>query len=122
MFRIYNSSNLVVLANVNCNFHVDGQRVKAGSLYDGEERWVVFPQERLQGWFEVEDLARKVGKTIEDMCRERTLLNRTKQLTMLLELEFRDELGEERRLPPRHWYFDFVRWSWIPHIGERASL
>lgn len=123
MFQIRNPSNLIVHARVNCNFRLYGQPVKAGSLYDGEERWVVFPQQDSQGWFTVESLLRQGAKDVEDLCRERTAANRKVQLTMLLELEFQDELGGHRNLPARHHYFDFVRWVWIPHLGEsKASI
>ena len=44
--------------------------------------------------------------------------NRKEQLTMMLELEFWDELGARRKLPPRHHYFDFDRWLWIPQLAE----
>lgn len=118
LFQIANPSNLVVRVLVNCNFRVYGQRVKAGSLYDGEEKWIVFPQQHSQGWFRVEDLLLQRGKKVEDLCRECTEDNRKKQLTMLLELEFWDEVGNNRKLPSRHHYFDFPRWSWIPNLGE----
>ncbi len=53
------------------------------------------------------------------MINETTAANSGHQLTMFLELEFWDELGNTRKLPPRTHYFDFGRWLWIPHITER---
>lgn len=117
LFRIHNGSNLVVRAKVNCNLRVYGEPVKAGALYDGEDTWRVFPQEFAQGWFEVSALVKQKGKDVAQMVKESTQQNRGEQLTMLLELEYTDELSAHRKLPPREYYFDFFRWAWIPHLA-----
>jgi hypothetical protein len=52
------------------------------------------------------------------MIAEATPTNIEHQLTMRLELEFWDELGSRRKLPPMRHYFDFVQWVWIPYITE----
>jgi hypothetical protein len=122
LFRIHNTSTLLVRATVKCNFRVYGEPVKYAPPYDGEEVWLVFPQQRSQGWFEIEILLQRKGKTVAAMIAESTLANRENQLTMLLELEFQDELGSTRKLPSRPHYFDFDRWGWIPHITERRQL
>jgi hypothetical protein len=115
MFRIHNQSRLVVRAKVACNFRVYGDPIKYGPLYDGEELWLVFPGQTV---FEIEQLVQMKGKTVATMMRESTPTNREHQLTMLLEIEFEDELGSKRPLPRRMHYFDFDRWLWIPHIAE----
>jgi len=118
LFRIHNPSNLVLRASVACNFRVYGEPVDPGTAYNGQDAWLVFPQEMNQGWFEIESLLNKKGKTVASMIAESTPANRTDQFTMLLELEFWDELGARRKLPARARYFDFDRWAWIPHITE----
>ena len=82
---------------------------------------LLFPQQMCQGWFEVESLVQKQGKTVVSMIQESTPANRREQLTMNLELEFRDEFGERRKLPNRRHYFDFDRWAWIPHLSQREQ-
>ncbi len=118
LFRIHNPSTLIVRATVACNFLVYGESIKADSAYDGEETWLAFPQQVTQGWFEIESLLQKKGKGVTSMIEESTPINRKDQLTMLLELEFWDELGARRKLPARSHYFDFDRWVWIPQITE----
>jgi hypothetical protein len=123
LFRIHNPSTLIVRATVACNFRIYGDLIKAGPAYDGEDVWLVFPQQMSQGWFEIESLLQKKGKGVAAMIAECTQANRKDQLTMFLELEFWDELGTRRKLPARSHYFDFDRWAWIPYITEaRQSL
>jgi hypothetical protein len=107
-----------VRARVNCNFRVYGAPINADPLYDGKDIWVVFPQQFSQGWFEVDSLLQKKGKGVAAMIAECTPANRKDQFTMLLELEFWDELGARRKLPGRPHYFDFERWTWIPQLAE----
>jgi hypothetical protein len=122
LVKLHNSSGLLVWARLSCNFRVYGEPVTFGELYDGERRWLLFPQQFSQGWFELETLVQMKGKTVATMISESTVANRKRQLTMAMELEFWDELGAHRRLPPRPHYFDFDRWAWIPELGEpRAS-
>ena len=118
LFRIHNPSTLVVRARVACNFRIYGEPVGADPLYDGKETWLLFPQQTSQGWFETESLVQKKGKSVATMIGECTATNRHEQLTMVLELEFWDELGARRRLPGRPHYFDFDRWAWIPRLAE----
>ena len=118
LVRIHNPSTLVVRAKVNFNFRVYGERVDSKSLYDGQETWLVFPQQLSQGWFEIEDIVQRKGKTVAAMIAERTPVNREDQLSAVLELEFWDELGANRKLPGRPHYFDFDRWAWIPRLAE----
>ena len=118
LVRIHNPSTLVVRARVNFNFRVYGERVDSKSLYDGQETWLVFPQQLSQGWFEIEEIVQRKGKTVAAMMAERTPANREDQLSAVLELEFWDELGAKRKLPGRPHYFDFDRWAWIPRLAE----
>lgn len=119
LVQLSNSSPLVVHARLNCNFRLYGHPVDWGRLYNGEEEWVLFPQQLSQGWFEIESLVQKRGRTVASLISESTDANRVEQLTMKLEMEFRDEFGERRKLPPREHYFDFERWAWIPQLGHR---
>ena len=121
LFRLHNASQLVVRAKVACNFRLYGSPVEAGNLYDGQEAWLVFPQQTSQGWFEIESLLAKKGKTIVKLIAESAPSNRKDQFTMDLQLDFSDELGATRTLPSRRHYFDFDRWQWIPQLGEGAS-
>ena len=118
LVRIHNPSPLVVRARVNFNFRVYGDPVESKSLYDGKEIWLIFPQQVSQGWFEVEDIVQRKGKTVSAMIAERTAVNSADQLSAVLELEFWDELGANRRLPARPHYFDFDRWAWIPRLAD----
>jgi hypothetical protein len=122
LVQLHNPSTLIVRAKINFNFRVYGQPVTAGALYDGNEVWLLFPQQMSQGWFEIESLLQKNGKTVAAMIEECTGANRKDQLTMELELEFWDELDERRKLPARVHYFDFERWAWIPQLAERLEI
>jgi hypothetical protein len=120
LVRIHNPSSLVVRATVNCDFRVYGDPVSAGPLYDGTDRWVVFPQQSSQGWFEIDTLLQAKGKSVASLMSETTAANRQTQLTMRLALRFEDELKTVRELPIRPHYFDFERWAWIPRLGEHT--
>jgi hypothetical protein len=121
LVRLHNPSTLVVRARVAFNFKIYGEPVSAGGIYDGKEVWLLFPQQVIQGWFELEVLAQKKGKTVSNLIAESVASNRAEQLTAELEIEFWDELGSRRKLPTRHHYFDFDRWAWIPYITERGA-
>lgn len=119
LFQIHNPSSLVVYASVACNFRLyGGDTIEVSPAFNGKDPWVLFPQQVTQGWFEINSFLR--GKTIASMIAESTPENRAKQFTMLLELEFWDELGARRKLPTRLHYFDFDRWAWIPHITQNG--
>jgi hypothetical protein len=121
LVRLDNPSTLIVRAKVACNFRLNGDPVTAGRLYDGTDVWLLFPRQISQGWFTIETLAQQKGKSVAALIAECTPANRETQLTMRLELEFWDELGVRRTLPPRPHYFDFDRWAWIPRLaGEGA--
>jgi hypothetical protein len=121
LVQLTNASNLVVRARTTFNFKIYGHPVTAGALYDGGENWLLFPHQLSQGWFEIEALAENKGKTVTTLISESTPDNRKSQVTMDLELEFWDELGERRKFPARHHYFDFGRWAWIPQLAERRA-
>ena len=121
-FRLTNTSPLVVWARVDFAFKVGDTAVSAGAIYDGSERWVVFPHQTSQGWFEVSDLLRQAQSSISEARAQTTEANFKEQLTMTLSLSFTDELGVSRTLPSRPHYFDFKRWAWIPRLGERSYV
>ena len=118
IFQIHNPSTLIVRAKVTCTFRVYGDLVSANPAYDGKEVWLIFPQQTSQDWFEIDTLLQKKGKNVAAMIVESTPANRKEQFTMVLELEFWDELGARRKLPPRLHAFDFDRWAWIPRLRE----
>jgi hypothetical protein len=119
LFRIHNPSKLVVRAKVRCNFRLYGDRVDDNPAFDGSETWYVFPQQTSQGWFEIDPLLQKKGKTVAQMIAEMTAGNRATQLTMDLQIEFRDELGQSRILPSRSHHFDFADWRWVPVLAQK---
>ena len=121
LFRIINPSTLIVRAKVNCNFKIYGEPVSAGPAYDGSETWLLFPQQMSQGWFEIESILQKKGKSVAQMTTEHVPENTKDQLTMMLSLKFCDELGVSRELPQRLHYFDFDLWVWIPELTERID-
>lgn len=92
MFRIHNPSTLVVRAKVACNFRLYGNIIESYPSFDGRAIWLVYPQQTSQQWFEIDSLLQKKGKSVTAMIAEITDVNRKEQLTMLLELEFWDEL------------------------------
>ena len=119
MFLVGNPSTLMLRAKVWCHLQLYGQSVEIGDDYNGQNTWYIFPQQVSQGWFEIADILAKNGKTIEAMIDEMTDANYGKQLTMDLEIEFRNELEICRRLPLRRHYFDFKDWQWIPHLSKK---
>lgn len=48
LVQIANGSPLVVKARINFNFRVYGQPVSAGSLCDGQEPWLLYPNQMSQ--------------------------------------------------------------------------
>jgi len=119
LFRIKNSSTLLVQAKVNCNFEICGEPVDYSDAYNGIDFWSIFPLQTSQGYFDISVLLSKKDKTIQDMIQEHKPANREKQLTMNLELKFKDELKNSRKLPKREHFFDFKRWYWIPKITSK---
>lgn len=117
VFAIVNRSTLIIRAKVVCDIKVYGTPVTVRDSYDGTETWVAFPGETNRGWFEIAPLLEQQGKTTQQMMDEYTPENRATQLTMDLAVEFRDELGNKRKLPTRKYYFVFTEeWTWIPVI------
>lgn len=117
LFRLTNLSDVVVRAKVQCNFRIYGDRVvSAHDEFEGKSIWIIFPQQMSQGWFELSPLLTKKGKMVDQMIEETSVDNEKEQLTMDLEIEFRDELGNIRTLPSRKHYFKFeaTEFKWIP--------
>ena len=120
LFGINNSqSTLMLRAKIKCNFKVYNVPVEYSDDFNGVDTWYVFPQQISQGWYEIEPMLKKNGKTIEDMCQEYSENNRKQQLTMDLEIVFRDELKKERILALRRHYFAFNDWKWIPVLTKK---
>jgi hypothetical protein len=119
IFLVGNPSTLMFRAKVWCNLQLYGQPVEINDDYNGQNTWYIFPQQISQGWFEIADILAKKGKTIEEIINETTEANYGKQLTMDLEIEFRNELEIRRRLPLRRNYFDFKDWQWIPDLSKK---
>ena len=117
LFVITNSSNLLVRAKVRCNLMVYGDIVESNEAFDGKTTWYIFPQQLNRRWFEIIPLLSQKGKSLESIMSETTEENRKKQLTMDLEIEFRDELANTRKLPKRRHFFDFKEGHWIPTIS-----
>ncbi len=117
LFGIKNESILVMCAKVNCNFNIYGEEVEYSDDYNGRNTWYIFPHQISQGHFEISKLLSKKSKTVPNMIEERDDTNREKQLTMELEIKFRDEYKRERKLPSRIHFFDFKRMCWIPIIA-----
>ncbi|MCK4857326.1 MAG: hypothetical protein KAT58_05120 [candidate division Zixibacteria bacterium] len=116
MFKISNQSSLLIRVKVVCKFRVYGEEVHLNVEYDGTKTWLVYPLQASIGWFEIEMLCGRKGKTVDQMAAERTDDNRSHQLQMDLTVHFRDELGNKRSLPTRNYFFDFADWSWIPAL------
>lgn len=121
LFRLTNRSNLVIKARVWCVFKVYGVPVECGDDFNGKSVWYIFPGQTSQGWYEIDALLVKQGKTIEEICSEYNGTNRSSQLTLELRIEFRDELGNKRVLPHRKHYFVFSDWSWIPVLTAKED-
>jgi hypothetical protein len=119
IFLIGNPSTLMLRAKVWCHLQLYGQPVDISDDYNGQNTWYIFPQQISQGWFEIADILAKKRKTIEEIINETTEADYSKQLTMDLEIEFRNELDIRRILPLRRHYFDFKDWQWIPHLSKK---
>jgi hypothetical protein len=116
-FGIINESILVMRAKVNCNFKICGEDVEYSDDYNGRNTWYIFPRQKSEGHFEISKLLSKKGKSVQDMIEERTEANREEQLTMDLEIKFKDEHENSRDLPSRIHFYDFKVNTWIPIIA-----
>ena len=120
-FILQNPSNLMLRAKVWCDFKVYGTDVRCeGGAYNGDI-WTIDPGQSAQGWFEIEPLLKQRGKTVKEMIKDYSDEIRDKQLTLNLKIEFRNELGGERVLPSRKYYFVFNEWKWIPVLTNKED-
>jgi len=119
MVTMTNGTMQVVKARLNLNLMVDGKPVTVGALYDGTQRWLLFPGFDQQGWFEIEDALDKVATSFETMRAAAAGGTQPHRLTLFVEFECWDEFGQHRRLPAWSHYFDFKRHAWIPALGEQ---
>lgn len=113
-FPIVNPSSLILQSKVTCNFKVYGVPVHPDDAYSGKDVWTILPGQTVNGWFEIESLLKQKGKTVKEMMKEHSDENRGNQLTLDLKIEFRNELGDYRILPPMKYYFVFNEWRWNP--------
>ena len=73
LFRLTNLSDVVVMAKVQCNFKIYGERVESDNdAFEGNSIWVLFPHQMSQGWYELSPLLAKKGKTVDQMIEERS--------------------------------------------------
>jgi hypothetical protein len=121
LFQIHNPSTLIIRAKVWCEFKVYGSRVISTDDLNGNNTWICFPNQMSQGWYEIASLIAQQGKTVQQMIAEYNDNNRSRQLTLECTVEFRDELGNRRRLPTRRSYFAFNDWRWIPVFTETGD-
>ena len=119
MFSVKNPSTVLVRAKVRCRIAIYGELVPASRNFDGTKTWYIYPQQLSRGWFELSPILTKKGKTYDQMKSEQTEDNRQEQLTLDLEVSYRDELNNERTLPEIHSFFDFKEGAWIPHITRQ---
>ncbi|HMM74864.1 MAG TPA: hypothetical protein PJ986_04080 [Gammaproteobacteria bacterium] len=121
MVTMSNGTMQVVKARLNLNVKVAGQPVSVGALYDGTQRWLLFPGFEQRGWFEIEGALDKASTSLATMRATVTESTRTCALTLFVEFECWDEFGQHRRLPAWPHYFDFERNQWIPSLGEQEG-
>lgn len=119
LFRIHNPSTLLVKAKVRCNLRVYDEPIDCSPDYNGKNTWYVFPQQINHGWFALNELLTKKGKTVQNMRTEMTPENRSHQLTIDLEIYFCDEEDNKRSLPSRRHFFDFAESRWIPQLTQK---
>lgn len=121
VFKIINPSSLMIKARITCEFEVYGKNVEYSDDFNGKNIWYVFPQQTSQGWFEIETLLKKQKKSINEMRDEYSDKKRDKQMTMELNIEFRDEENRTRKLPSRKHYFAFNNMRWIPVLTKKED-
>lgn len=120
-FRLMNPTDYMIDANVNCNFRIYGEPVKYDPAYDGTSTWGLFPHQISQGTITLSGVLAKKGKNPQQMTEERNASNASEQLTMDLEIDFKNEVGRNGRIPSRRHHFDFERWIWIPQLTRLNS-
>jgi len=124
-FQLYNLSKDPVKAKVWCNFCIYDEPVKGlGQSFDGfngVRSWPIFPQEMVRSSFNITPILSAKERSFQDMQSRRDEDNRTRQLTVDLEIEFRNERGDHYRLPSRRYFFDFKLWEWVPWATTEDS-
>ncbi len=102
---------------VNLNLKVCGEAVEYSDAYNGKDKWFLFPNQISKGWFSIDGILGKKGKTFSKIKEERTNDNVREQLTMDLEDRLRcRETGKSRNIPRRRHYFDFKEEDWVPEL------
>lgn len=116
LFRLINTTDYMIEAKVNCNFKIYGEPVAFPGAYGGTETWDIFPHQMSQGHFSINAVLDKKGKNRDQMIEERSGTNANQQLTMDLEITFKNEVGRSGAYPSRRHNFDFERLVWIPEL------
>jgi hypothetical protein len=119
IFKLHNPSRMIIRAKVWAEFKVYGIPVDPGDPYNGTNVWILYPQQVSQGWYSIEDLLSKQGKSISQMRAESTSQNEKVQLTMDLTIESRDEQKNSRKLPKRSHFFSFENKTWVPDLTRK---
>lgn len=117
-FSLINPSpKYFIEAWVNLNLKVYGETVKYSDAYNGKDKWFLFPNQISKGWFSIDGILGKKGKTFSQMKKKRTNDNVCEQLTMDLEYTLKcEETGKSRDIPRRRHYFDFKEEAWVPEL------
>lgn len=111
------SPKYFIEAWVNLNLKVYGEAVEYGDDYNGTNKWILFPNQISNGWFSIDGILGKKGKSFSQMKEKRTNDNVREQLTMDLECKLRcKETGKSRDVPRRRHYFDFKGGVWVPEL------
>lgn len=117
-FLLTNPSPIYFIeARVNLNLKVYGEAVEYSDAYNGKDKWFLFPNQFSKGWFSIDGILGKKGKSFSKTKEERTNDNVREQLTMDLEYKLRcRETGKSRDIPRRRHYFDFEEEVWVPEL------
>ncbi len=99
---------------VNLNLKVYGKLVVIGPEYCGDKPWNLTSYQEVNGHFGIErHVLSKVGKTADQMKTERNDDNKTRQLTMDIQVEYQGRMGPRLSNPKQYWYFDFEKNTWV---------
>jgi hypothetical protein len=117
IFTLGNMSDYVLDAKVLGNFRVYNELVQSSDpAVNGEGTWTVYPHQLSRSYFEIEPILRAKGHSIEGMQAVRNSDNYQTQLTMDLEIEFTNDMGQVQKLPARRHFFDFESKEWVPRL------
>jgi len=122
LVRFHNRSPHSVYGRVNFRFTISGNEVDYGPDYDGSTIWMLYPGEEVQGWIDFDALLAKGGETIVSMRDSYMPETRTEQLSLILEMNWRTDVGQWVNYPARRYYFVFDEFTWIPVLAGYSIL